>query len=210
MSKNNIFQSQKAQTMLLYHSDGALDIVAGAVLLNLGLDVINQVPTTSLFTWIPILLLTSIKRRFMLPRLGLQALGGDEKRVNNWTIQSTVGLAVGLLLISLLLLGDVFKLQQLALPAWLPNPYGLAFGLAGALCLFIGAWLIPLRRFFIYAAVSLAAGLLSGFLLPSYAAVFLLAAVMVGLGVRVMLAFMRRYPEPEKPADPKPPLKKRK
>ncbi len=189
---------EREAVMLLYHSDGSLDLVAGAVLANMGLDLLNASTTTSLFTWIPILLLSSIKNRYSVPRLGYQALKADEKIVRSWTAQSAIYLAIAVLVIGTVVVGDPLNLQTRFSPPLHGNVLCLAFGLIAGLGAALAAWLIPLKRFYVYAGVMLATSLISYFFLPIYVPVFLSAAVMVVQGFKLTMAFNRRYPDPEK------------
>ena len=187
--------------MQLFHSDGVLEIIAGSILLNLGMDLMNGAETASLFTWIPILLLPSIKNRFFLNRVGLEALEADEKQVSGWTTEIAVGLAVWLLAISALILDDTLGLQKMIQLPWGSDNHSLLFGLISGIIFSLAAWLIPLRRLYLYAGVALAAGLIGSFVFPFYVPVFGVSILMLVLGIRLLIKFMRKYPDPEKDAE---------
>ncbi len=190
--------SKKAEIMQLYHSDGVLEIIAGSILLNLGFDIMNNAESASLFTWIPILLLSSIKNRFSIPRIGVAKFETDEKQIIRWSTETAVGLAVWLLAFSLLILGNTLGLEgKINLP-WGADYHSLFFGLACGIMLSLAAWLIPLRRLFVYAAVSVVVGIVSCFLFPLYVTVFVVSLVLLIGGVRLLMAFMREYPDPDK------------
>ncbi len=213
MSSSNAVQIEREEAMQLYHSDGALDLIAGAVLMNLGLDLLNASPTTSLFTWIPILLFSSIKNRYSIPRIGYEALKADEKIVRSWTTQYAVGLAIALLALGTLIVGDPLELQtKISLP-WQGNVLSLAFAILGGLGAGLAAWRIPLQRFYIYAGVMFLSGLISHFFLPLFVPVFISAVVLVVRGLQLTMAFNKQYPDPEKDAqfikDSKQPKKKK-
>lgn len=195
MSKS--VSSKEDQTLKLYHSDGALDIIIGALLLNLGLDVLNQGSTISLFTWIPILVFTSIKNRFTLPRLQSKNIDIDEQQARSWTTQSAVGLAIVLLLASMFTLNDPLDLaNKISLP-WNGDVHILSFGLICAGGLLAAGWFTKYKRFNYYAGAVMAVSLVSCFLLPPYAPVFISALIIVVFGFRVMNAFTRQYPDPQ-------------
>lgn len=198
MPSMNSSKVEREEIMLLYHSDGAVDLIAGAVLANMGLDLLNNSTTASLFTWIPILLLSSIKNRYSVPRLGYQALKADDKIVRSWTAQSAIYLAIALLVIGSVVVGDPLGLQTRFAPPLQGNVLCLAFGLIAGLGTLLAAWRVPLKRFYTYAGVILVSSLVSYFFLPVYVPVFISAAVMVVQGFRLTMAFNRRYPEPEK------------
>ncbi len=189
--------SKENQALMLYHSDGALDIIIGALLLNLGLDVLNQGSSVSLFTWIPILVFTSIKNRFTLPRLASKNINIDEKQARYWTTQSAVGLAIVLLLASMFILGDPLDLQNKITLPWNGDVGVLSFGLICAAGLLAAGWLTKYNRYYYYAAAAMGVSLVSSFLLPPYAPVFICAAITLIFGFRIMNKFTREYPDPE-------------
>lgn len=198
MPISNSKNKKQLKAIQLYHSDGTLDIVTGTVLLNFALDVLNESESTSLFTWIPILLISSIKNRFFLPRVGYDLLGVDEKRFRNWITQTAAGVAVAILILSMMILNDPFDLQnKLSLP-WEGDYRCLVFGVLGGLMLSAAAWITSLRRFYLFAAATLLISLISYFFIRVYVPILILAAVMLFIGIRVMIKFMHQYPEPEK------------
>ena len=197
MSPSIDSKQEKAEIMLLYHSDGGLDLIAGAVLLNLGLDVLNGTSATSLFTWIPILLISSLKNRFTLPRLGFKALKTNEKIARSWTIQTAVGMAIGLLILSTLILANPFGLHDTLGVIGQGDVRNLILAVVGGLMFAASAWIIPLKRFYIYGAIMAASALINYFFLPVYLPIFLTAAVMVVIGIRLTMQFSKDYPDPE-------------
>ena len=197
MSPTNVSKKEKAEAMLLYHSDGGVDLIAGAILLNFGLDILNQTSATSLFTWIPILLISSLKNRFTLPRLGVKALKVNEKIARSWTVQTAVGLAIWLLIISTMIMTDPFDMQAKLSVIGSGDIRNLIMAVVGGLLFAAAGWLIPLKRFFIYGGILAVSSLISYFFVPVYAPVFLTAAVMVVMGVRLTMQFGKKYPDPE-------------
>ena len=197
MSPTNVSKKEKAEAMLLYHSDGGVDLIAGAILLNFGLDILNQTSATSLFTWIPILLISSLKNRFTLPRLGVKALKVNEKIARSWTVQTAVGLAIWLLIISTMIMTDPFDMQAKLSVIGSGDIRNLIMAVVGGLLFAAAGWIIPLQRFFIYGGILAVSSLISYFFLPVYAPVFLTAAVMVVMGIRLTMQFGKKYPDPE-------------
>ncbi|BBB49720.1 hypothetical protein [Pelolinea submarina] len=198
MSSSDFSKKDRAEVMQLYHSDGGLDLIAGAVLLNFGLDILNQTSATSLFTWIPILLISSLKNRFTLPRLGLKALKANEKIAHSWTIQTAVGLAIWLLIISTMIMLDPFDMQVKLGTIGQGDVRNLIIGVVGGLLFAAAGWLIPLRRFYIYSGVLALSSLISYFLVPVQVPVFLIAVVMIAVGIKLTIAFGKKYPDPDK------------
>jgi len=202
--KNNI--ALKIKALQLFHQDGLIDIISGAVLLNFGLDILNKSETTSLYTWIPILLLSSLKNKTTIPRLGYDSLGGDKQQIKRWTFFPAAGMVFVMVVLGIFILGDRIDLRNaniLPIPGNFQNLIG-SFILAAALfaagllipltALFAAGLLIPLKRFYIYAAVALGAGLINYFFLPIYFPFFFTAGVMLVNGARLMITFTRAYP----------------
>lgn len=191
-----------ADAMEIFHQDGVLEVVAGAILLNLGFDILNGSSMTSLFTYIPIVLMSSMKNQITIARIGYEAFNGDEIKVRNWNLYAAIGLVVMLVVMSVVVLGDMLNLRAaLSLPFGKHLP-SLLEGLVLALGCLAAAWLIPLRRYFLYAAIALALGIIGFFVFPAQVLVFVFAGVLLGNGARLMIKFSRAYPlikdEPKK------------
>jgi hypothetical protein len=186
--------SSKVKALQLFHQDGIIDIISGSVLINFGFDILNNNETTSLFTWIPIILLSSLKRKTTIPRLGYESLGGDERQIKRWTFYPAVGMILALILFGTFILDNPLDLQNTFILPFPGNSHNLFGSLILAAACFITGLLISLKRFYVYAAVALAAGLVSYFFLPIYFPFFFTGAVMIAYGARLMTTFMRAYP----------------
>jgi len=190
--KNSTAPRKKA--LRLFHQDGIIDIISGAVLVNFGFDILNQSETTSLYTWIPILLFSSLKNKTTLPRLGYESLGGDKQQIKRWTFFPAAGMVLTMVVLGIFVLGDHIDLKNTII---LPFP-GDSRKLIGssilASALLIAGYLISLKRFYVYAAAALGAGLISYFFLPTYFPFFLTAGMMLAYGARLMITFTRAYP----------------
>jgi len=185
------------QALHLFHQDGALDIIAGATLLNFGFDVLSNAESTSLLTWIPIILLTSIKNKNTLPKISTNLENITEKQLRNWTIIPSIALVLILVLLGILMLSDPLNLANVAFLSQRFNLSALlAFLLIAIACLVPALW-IGLQRFFIYAGVAVVGGLVSFFILPAFWMMFATAAVMLFFGGRAMARFSREYVLPE-------------
>lgn len=176
----------------LFHQDGALDVIAGATLLNFGFDVLGGAETTSLFTWIPILLYSSLKNKNTLPKLTPFLKNISDKQLRLWTIIPSVGLVLVLVLLGIIMLGDGLNLGDLRSLA--------GFIFIALACLVPAVW-VGLKHYFIYAAAAFTAGLLSYLLIPPSWSVFILATFMLLFGGRMMVRFTRDYRLPEEEKD---------
>ncbi|MDP2965263.1 MAG: hypothetical protein Q8N39_04385 [Pelolinea sp.] len=195
MPKTTIPALTREEAMRIFHQDGIIEIITGAVLINFGFDLLNQSSRiTSLFTYIPIILLSSMKNQVSISRLGYDAFGGDEKKVRFWNLAIAAGLVVMLLLMSTTVLDDPLKIRTA-----LTLPFGgdirnLFAGTIMALACLAAGYFIPLKRFFYYAPVPFVAGLISFFFFPAYVPVFFCAVAILVPGIRLMVKFTRAYP----------------
>jgi hypothetical protein len=189
---NNSPNTSVKEALHLFHQDGALDVIAGATLLNFGFDVLGGAETTSLFTWIPILLYSSLKNKNTLPKLTPYLKNVSDKQLRLWTVIPSVGLVLLLVLLGIIMLGDGLNLGDLRSMA--------GFAFVALACLVPALW-VGLRHYFIYAAAAFAAGILSYLLIPPAWSVFIIAACMLFFGGRMMVRFTRHYPLPEEKKD---------
>jgi hypothetical protein len=189
---NNSPNPSVKEALNLFHQDGALDVIAGATLLNFGFDVLGGAETTSLFTWIPILLYSSLKNKNTLPKLTPFLKNVSDKQLRLWTIIPSVGLVLVLVLLGIIMLGDGLNLGDLRSLA--------GFTFITLACLVPAVW-VGLKHYFIYAAAAFTAGLLSFLLIPPSWSVFILATFMLLFGGRMMVRFTRDYRLPEEEKD---------
>ena len=198
MTEKEITKESKIKALQLFNQDGIIDIISGVVLFNFGLDLLNHNETTSIFTWVPVLLISSIKNKITNQRLSLDQLGADERSIRRWTFFPTVGMILALTLFGTLILDDPFGLKNLTGLPFSGDVLSLFASLLLTLACTITGLLTGLKRFFIYAAVAFSAGLVSYFFLPIYFPFFLTSAVMTALGIRLMYTFTKAYPLKDK------------
>lgn len=184
----------KQEMARLFHQDGIIDIITGAVLLNFGFDILNQSATTSLFTFIPILLLNSMKRQITLPRLEEEAMGLDSVKFRRWALYMMAGIVLMVIAMGSLVLNGL--LQAWFESGWVAqyNPRSFAAALIPVVFSLAGALLFPLSRLNIYAGFSLFAGIISFFLFPPFVPTFAIAVFMLAYGGWTMSKFMRAHP----------------
>jgi len=190
--------SSKIKALQLFHQDGIIDIISGAVLVNFVFDILNNNETTSLFTWVPIILISSLKSKTTIPRLGYESLGGDEGQIKRWTFYPAVGMILVLILLGTFILGDLLDLQNTIILPFSGNSKTLFGSIILSAACFITGLLISLKRFYVYGAVALVAGLISFFFLPIHFLFFITGGVMIVYGTRLMITFTRAYPLDDK------------
>lgn len=180
--------------MEIFHQDGVLEVVMGATLLNFGFDILNEMSFTSLFTYIPIVLMSAMKNQITISRIGYEAFDGNETSVRNWNLITAAGMVLILVALSMFVLNDTLKIQDVITLSSASHPPSFFAGLVLALGSLAGAIFIPLKRFYIYAAAALLIGLAGLFLFPAQVVAFAFAGVLLGNGVRMMIQFSRKYP----------------
>lgn len=184
----------RAEAMEVFHQDGILEIVFGAIMLNLGFDILNGASFTSLFTYIPIVLMSSMKNQITISRIGFEAFNGDEIKARNWNLYAAIGMVVTLISLSMFVLNDMLNVR-----AVISLPFGnhlpsLFEGVILALGCLAAGFLIPLKRFLLYAPVAFLIGVIGFFVFPSQAVAFVFAGVLLGNGARMMIKFSKAYP----------------
>ncbi len=183
------------EMMLFYHQDGIIEIITGAVLINFGFDLLNKGNSvTSLFTYIPIILFSSMKNQITISRLGYEKLGGNEKQVRNWNLGIAAGLVVMLLLLSTTMLDDRFNLQQLLTLPFGHDVRNLFAGTILALACLAAGYFIPLKRLYYYAPVAFIAGLICFFFFPPQIMIFFCGFAILVPGIKLLRDFTRAYP----------------
>jgi hypothetical protein len=194
MANNREKNLSRQEAMEIFHQDGVLEVVMGATLLNFGFDILNEMSFTSLFTYIPIVLMSAMKNQITISRIGFESFDGDENSVRNWNLITAAGMVLVLVALSMFVLNDTLQIRELiSLPSTSHIP-SLFTGLVLALGSLAGAVLIPLKRFYFYCAAALLIGVIGLFLFPAQVATFAIAGVLLGNGVRMMIQFSRKYP----------------
>ena len=194
MTEKEITKESKIKALQLFNQDGVIDIISGVVLFNFGLDLLNQNETTSIFTWVPVLLISSIKNKITNQRLSPDQLGVDERSMRRWTFFPAVGMILALILFGILILDDAFGINNLTTLPLSGDALSLFGSLLLTLACIITGLITRLKRFYIYAAAAFSAGLASYFFFPIYFPFFLTSAVMTALGIRLMYTFTKAYP----------------
>lgn len=184
----------RKEAMEIFHQDGVMEVVMGATLLNFGFDILNKMTFTSLFTYIPIVLMSAMKNQITISRIGFDAFDGDETSVRNWNLVTAAGMVIVLIALSMFVLNDTLKLQEsisLPIASHLPS---LFTGFVLALGSLAAAIFLPIRRFYVYAAATLLIGVIGLFFFPAEVTTFAIAGVLLGNGVWMMIQFSRKYP----------------
>lgn len=179
------------------HRDGLVDIFAGIILLVMGFWMM-----TELFWFgaimVPILLPVwrDAKKRITAPRLrDLEIPAGVTKRTKAtlmmMLVLGSLALILGLVLFLLLVGGsEITWLRQ-----WLSNYFGLVIGVIGASLLAAAGALNGLRRFYLYALLTLT--VFSAMTLIDFhvaIALVVLGGLIFASGVIILIRFLNHYP----------------
>jgi hypothetical protein len=184
----------RAEAMEIFHQDGVLEIVLGATLLNFGFDVLNGMTFTSLFTYVPIVLMSSMKNQITISRLGYESFDADETSVRNWNLFTAIGIVAILIALSVFVLNDMLNVRPLIPFAASGDLPALFTGIILAISMLAAALLIPLKRFFLYASAAIGLGILGFFVFPAQVIAFVFAGIILGNGIRLMVKFSKKYP----------------
>lgn len=185
---------------LLFLSDGLIDIYLGLALIPYIVWIYSDWAGSMILNGAVFLLLypplVYIKKRVIMPRVGMIKPGHMRRRKNKFLVLATVlcvVLTIGLVLFTILA-GEAAN----RLIAGIPLAFW-AFGLATITAAIVVAWLLDWPRVILY-------GSLVAVTIPMDAMYFLRSGripltvipmlVMVGTGVFLLIRFLRRYPKP--------------
>ena len=202
MLRNDSVQTNPQEDHLHYHNDGLLDIFIGVGILVIGLGMLTDIyyvfmailPAIMLPVW------RDAKKKYTAPRMKYIQFTDADRAARKMT-----ALLIGLLLAGML----VFLAGAMAALFWsqsdglLPVPimdilkeyYWMLLGACGALILSTIALLYRLKRYFVYAALTLAIYTFSYALsAPFWLTITLTGTTITTFGLAVLLRFMQDYP----------------
>ena len=191
MSKDNQFKQLERMAYLSYQQDGIIDLLVGWATLSYGLNIAMDTSIWMYLGWLPIVFYIPLKNRITVPRLGYVKFDPHRGRPSKWIISFLI---LGFL--ALLTLGMVvFLLSDQSPVEWIREYTLLFYGLLGVIGFGL-AWLISgIRRFLLYALLSLlimGGGQLIG--VVDYIPFFLLGGSIFAIGAVLLTRFIRRYP----------------
>ena len=191
MSKDNQFKQLERMAYLSYQQDGIIDLLVGWATLSYGLNIAMDTSIWTYLGWLPIVFYIPLKNRITVPRLGYVKFDPHRGRPSKWIISFLI---LGFL--ALLTLGVVVFLLSAQSPVeWIREYTLLFYGLLGVIGFGL-AWLISgIRRFLLYALLSLlimGGGQLIG--VVDYIPFFLLGGSIFAIGAVLLTRFIRRYP----------------
>jgi len=191
MSQDKQFKQLERMAYLSYQQDGIIDLLVGWATLSYGLNIAMDTSIWTYLGWLPIVFYIPLKNRITVPRLGYVKFDPHRGRPSKWIISFLI---LGFL--ALLTLGMVvFLLSDQSPVEWIREYTLLFYGLLGVIGFGL-AWLISgIRRFLLYALLSLlimGGGQLIG--VVDYIPFFLLGGSIFAIGAVLLTRFIRRYP----------------
>jgi hypothetical protein len=197
MSKQNDFKDLANRAYMAYHEDGIIDILLGAGITGFGLQMLFESSALIILSWMPFLFYVPMKNHITAPRFGYVRFAGEqEERTRNTRI-----ILLGLLIFTLFLglfVALTFDRVTPEMRALIGQNMMLLLGGLAALILAVAAAVTGLKRFYIYAALTLLFNI-AGTFLPIHEG---LTTVLLGLtilicGIWLLVRFLRAYPLPE-------------
>jgi hypothetical protein len=169
----------KKQYARTFHNDGLLDFFVGWAIVSAGIYLLTSLAIFSFAGWMPILLITPLKQKFVIPRFGYAKFSTPAAIPRPILIGAGAVILIGSLLVSIL--GS----QGFRVP--------LIIGLLGLALLFsldkgfnrVTVYAIFIPLFFIF-------GFSLNILTP--AIVILVGGVLMGLGIYLFVNFLNKYP----------------
>ena len=193
MSTTKDFDTLKRKVYLAYHQDGILDLTAAVVLLGFGTFMLTGSVVFLTTGVIFATLYTLMKNRITVPRFGYVRFESQEKTAAKYWLL----LGFGLLVLLAFLAGSIFQsntpteLQALKQQYHMVPLSGMLFGLpALAAAVFLG-----LKRFYLYALLTVALPALGGWLdIETYIPILAVGFAMLVVGIGLLSSFLKKYP----------------
>ncbi len=169
----------KKQYARTFHNDGLLDFFIGWALVSIGIFLLTSITIFSFAGWMPLLLISPLKKRFVIPRFGYAKFSKAAPIPRPVLIGAGAVILIGSMLFTFL--GN------------LEIRVGIIVGLLGLALLFlldkgfnrVTVYAIFLPLFFIV-------GLGLNLLTP--ALIMLMGGVLMGLGIYLFVKFLQKYP----------------
>jgi hypothetical protein len=206
MANDEQFNKLARKAYLSYHQDGAIDILSGGIMLSIGVGIATgwYGYGALLGFFITGVLYAALKRRITIPRLGYVEFLPSWKR-ETFT-KFVYPLIVCTFMVVLLLVAGVPEGVTPVAPVWTPSevwPYlklwvegkgAVLFGVAALLLFGVVGFITEIRRFLVYAVLSLVimtGGQLLGF--ETHIPVYLLGGIFLAAGVTMLVRFLQKH-----------------
>ena len=197
MSKHNNFKDLADRAYMAYHQDGIIDMLLGAGITGFGLQMVFDSSALIVLSWMPFLFYVPLKNHITAPRFGYVRFTGEQEERTRNTRLILIGLLTFTLFMGLFVFMAYCRVAPEVRELIGQNTMLLLGGLA-ALFLAVAAAATGLKRFYIYAALTLLFNI-AGTFLPIHEGVttMLLGLTILISGIWLLVRFMRAYPLPD-------------
>ena len=200
MSQNINLKEIEQKAWTSYFHDGLWDICWGFILLGVGLSMIMVQMYVMLACFALAIASLFVKKRLARSRMGHVRFSSERtaktKRAN---IIAPITIAVLVVLVFVPIWSVSSNMPSSGLNAWLSNYHLVLVGAILAALLILTAYMVEVKRYYIYATVILIAFYIAQ-LLISYSGIPVAATggVILLIGLVVLTRFLRKYPKPPK------------
>jgi hypothetical protein len=176
-----------------YHQDGLIEIFIGLVFLLYGIMMVTENTPFIALSWMPALLILPAKKMITIPRIGIVRFKSTRK------IKITKAAIVLLITGTFTLIIVLFFITNSTIKAFSENFLVFIIGAVVSVPSLVGAILLNIKRYFIYAFLSFWMFGLEGFFQGSAPYNFLsFGIILLVVGTFVLFTFINKHPKPEK------------
>ena len=193
MTMENDLKRLREKAYLQYQQDGILEIVIGLAIIGFGLSMLAS--GFLVMSWLPILMYVPLKMMITVPRFGYVQFDSEQQTRERLTRTFLVGVMT-LSLFTGLYFWMALGASSPGVDAFLGKYVLLALGAFVAIILTGGAYLLGIRRFYVYAVLTMGilwAGIELG--IPESTFVIFLGLVFLVPGMWMLVQFLQRYPK---------------
>lgn len=202
MTNNIDLKQVERKVFASYFHDGMWDLYGGFVLLGFGLTMLTDLDYLIIafvaMAMVPLL----IKKRIVIPRLGIVKFSQERQDKNK---KSILAATITLTLTALLGMGFFILFTSKTMPHWLEiwmhEHFLIFFGGMIAVLVLIAAFLVSVKRFYLYAVLVFIAFFLASTLRPEDMEgipITVAGGLVLLSGVVILIRFLRHNPLPKK------------
>lgn len=195
MSQSANFRNLEQKTYLSYQQDGLLDLIIGLSILCMG---INEAMDSTIWSFVAIMLIIvymPLKRRITFARIGYVKFNDMRKGLSMKLVGAVVLTVLALLLVGMLVLLRSDNSPSLNLILWIRKSPLLLYALLGFIGFGLAGLITGIRRFFIYALLSMV--IMSGahlLNLPIFVPFLFFGGIILVTGTVLFANFLRKHP----------------
>ena len=192
--ENIDLKEMERKVYLSYTEDGLYDIIAGVVILSIGLGEMTLNSIFTVFMIIAICLIASVKKQITSPRIGYVKFSRERNRTAwTWRIGFTVLLVACVFLTTIMWLvpgegsGSLYE--------WFWANFMFAGGILAALAALIAGIITGIKRLYVYAILTwLIYGICFALKVPSWIYIMAMGAIILIWGISILVLFILKYP----------------